>query len=84
MPALMTSWTDEMRLMHHAPGLGGIALHVHVVFRDADFDVMDVEDDPWLPGIFHDPIPRTPSQTFFFRALPAAAGPSKIGHSSLQ
>jgi hypothetical protein len=65
-----------MRLIHHAPGLGGIPFHVYVVLRDADLDVMHIEDNPRLACIFHDAIPSTPPQTFLFCALPAAAGPS--------
>src|SRR6266545_1295704 len=81
---LVTAGAHEMRLVHHAPGLRPLLPDVDVVLGNAHFDLVHVQHDPGLSGLFDDAVPRATPQAFLFGAVTPAPSPSHVGHSLLQ
>src|SRR5207244_11572363 len=79
--SLVTAGAHEMRLMHHAPGLRSILPGFDLLRGNPHFDLVPVEPDPRLAGLFHDAVPRAAPQAFLFRPFPAAPSPPHIGHA---
>src|SRR2546429_4483781 len=79
--SLVTAGAHEMRLMHHAPGLGSILPGFDLLRGNAHFDLVHVEHDPGLAGLFDDAVPRAAPQAFPFGAFAAAPSPPHIGHA---
>src|SRR5437879_13764820 len=76
--SLVTAGAHQMRLVYYAPGLRSIFPHVEVVFGNAHFDLVHVQHDPRLAGLFDDPVPRASPQALVLGALPPAPGPSGL------
>src|SRR3989454_12219697 len=81
--ALVAPRAHEMRLVHHAPGLGPVLAHVDIAPGHSHLDLVHVQHDPFLAVVFHDPVPRPPPQAFLFRAGAVAPSPSDVGHALL-
>src|SRR5712692_1861735 len=81
--SLVTPGAHEMRLVHYAPRLRSIFPDVDGVLGNAHFNLVHVQHDPRLAGLFDDAVPRASPQALLLGALTAAPGPSEFGHGLL-
>src|SRR2546426_8248517 len=81
--SLVTAGAHEMRLVHYAPGLRSIFPDVEGVLGNAHFDLVHVQHDPRLAGLFDDAVPRASPQALVLGALTPAPSPSEFGHGLL-
>src|SRR3989454_12090818 len=81
--SLVTAGAHEMRLVHYAPGLRSIFPDVEGVLGNAHFDLVHIQHDPRLAGLFDDAVPRASPQALVLGALTPAPSPSEFGHGLL-
>src|SRR5437867_10777102 len=82
--SLVTAGAHKMWLVHHAPGLRPILPDVDILLGNAHFDLVHVQHDPGLAGLFDDAVPRAAPKALFFGAVTTAPGPSDVGHDLLR
>src|SRR5947208_9768394 len=76
-----TSRAHEVRLPHDAPPARPLAADLEVAFRDANLDMMDVNDDVLFRRILDDAIPCAAPESLPFGAIAATACPPDVSHA---